>query len=607
MLLFALCWLTFAWFHQGGGWNQNARLAEVRAIVEQGTFAIDNFLVYRTNEAGQLERQTVVNGEFENGRYLYRLCWDTKDGPVAANGHPMNDDALPAIIGKETASGDVGFSPDGHFHPNKPPGASLLAVPAYFAAFHVERAAGYSPDDWRVLNFNAWLCSALTVGFASALCVVLFVQVALAMFPGRVAGAVGGALTLAFGTTFFPFATLLFDHNLTAFLLLAAFASVRSDRPAWAGAFAGAASVVNYLAAIPGILFGIWALARARRLRAAGHYLLGVLPFLAALLAYNTAAFGSPFVLNTSFQNPAFTESGNAFLGMFTAPSWFAMVCLTVSPWRGVFVLSPVIALFVVGLWMWCRTWKYRAEALVCVGIIGFFFLVNICFNGFHGGFSAGPRYLIPALPFACLPLVCVFSRWPWFTFLLSGFGITQQALLTATDAQNPLAMGDHAWRNKPLEWVDKMHGNSLVWLYAWPLFSEGHAWPTLRDKWEEWLEKYPDLSPEDRAEAWSRVTRGEREPLLLAAIPGPVSVNTIGPWEGTFFATFEPHSPQSDFASCNAGELLLPGSRWSLAPLALLWAGWTILWFAGTRRRRVEELAFAIPDYGPAMIKATG
>ena len=30
------------------------------------------------------------------------------------------------IVGEGTCSGDVGMAPDGHFHPNKPPGASLL-------------------------------------------------------------------------------------------------------------------------------------------------------------------------------------------------------------------------------------------------------------------------------------------------------------------------------------------------------------------------------------------------------------------------------------------------------------------------------------------------
>ncbi len=50
-LLFLACFFAFAYFNQGGGWNQNSRFAEVRAIVEEGQFAIDNFLVYKRDPA----------------------------------------------------------------------------------------------------------------------------------------------------------------------------------------------------------------------------------------------------------------------------------------------------------------------------------------------------------------------------------------------------------------------------------------------------------------------------------------------------------------------------------------------------------------------------
>jgi hypothetical protein len=584
LLLFALSWITFAWFHQGGGWNQNARFAEVRALVEEGTFAIDDFLVYRPGEGDVLVREKVVNGEFVRGGKTCRLCWSGGGAVIPVNGRAPGDGAEVAVVGTETCSGDVGYSPDGHFHPNKPPGMSLLAVPVYFAAWHVERALGLNPDDWRVMNGNLWLCSVFTVGLASALGVVLFARVALAMFPGRVRASVAAAIVLGFGTTFFPFGTLLFDHNTTAVLLLAAFSSVRGGQPFRAGIFAGAAAVVNYLAAIPGIFFGVWALARSRRGSDAMKYLAGVLPCFVGLLAYNAAAFGSALTLNTSFQNPAFKEVEPAFLGMFTAPSWFATVCLTVSPWRGLFVLSPVLVLSLVGFWQWWRGGALAAERRIAIAVAAFFFLVNICFNGFHGGFSAGPRYLVPALPFLCLPLVPVFAQWRFIAGLLAAVSIVQQVLLTATDALNPLGMGEHAWRDQPDEWKEKMHGNSLVWRYAWPLFAEGRAWPPLRDEWEEWLEKHPALSAEERDAAWQKVQRGEKEPLLLAAIPGPVSVNPMGPWDGTYFALFSPHSRPADAASCNAGEWLWPGSRTSLVPLVVLWGVGVWIW----RRARV-------------------
>ena len=75
-----------------------------------------------------------------------------------------------------------------------------------------------------------------------------------------------------------------------------------------------------------------------------------------------------------------------------------------------------------------------------------------------------------------------------------------------------------------------------------------------------------------------------------LPALDGPVSVNPVGVYEGAAYRAFPRHSDQARFNSFNAGELLFPGSRWSLVPLLLLVGG--LLYAAGpaglpARRRR--------------------
>ena len=623
LLLFVLSFVTFAWFHQGGGWNQNARFAEVRAIVEQGRFAVDDYMVYRPAQGRHLARPRVVRGEFSFEGERHQLSWGdwqnvgTEAKPdwrqMTVNGESLDPAATMVLIGEGTCTGDVGIAPDGHFHPNKPPGASLLAVPPYFVIFHIERWLGIDPDDWWVMTVNAWLCSVFTVGLASALGVVLVLRAASQIFPGHPGAALGAALTFGFGTTFFPFGTLMFDHNVTAVLLLASFAAARNGRAMTAGVWAGVAAVTNYLAAIPGAFFGVWLLCSRRRageelnsefriqnsklsepassrrpLRwdSAIRFTLGVLPCLVVLLAYNVAAFGSPFALNTSFQNPVFKEIAPAFLGMFTAPSWFAALVITISPWRGIFILSPVIIAAVVCLFRGGQMETPRAERRLILACAAFFFFINICFNGFHGGFAAGPRYLIPALPFVCLALAPAFVRWPRTTTLLAAVSIVQQSLLTITDALNPLGVGAHAWVNHPGEWKDKLVGNSLVWRYAWPMFSQGRAWPVIDAKFDEWLggqrkeleKKGVPAAEADaqlvklRSETRKKIMRGDPEPLWIAAMDGPVSTNTLGPWDGTYFQTFRAHSPAATWAAFNVGELLFPASRWSLAPLLAMW-----------------------------------
>ena len=75
-VLFLTCWFAFAWFNQGGGWNQNSRFGEVRAIVEEGRFAIDNFFVYLPNATGDdLARERVERAEYDFEGKRQRLCW----------------------------------------------------------------------------------------------------------------------------------------------------------------------------------------------------------------------------------------------------------------------------------------------------------------------------------------------------------------------------------------------------------------------------------------------------------------------------------------------------------------------------------------------------
>ena len=82
------------------------------------------------------------------------------------------------------------------------------------------------------------------------------------------------------------------------------------------------------------------------------------------------------------------------------------------------------------------------------------------------------------------------------------------------------------------------------------------------------------DMPPEDfrTFRAWAKVEAGMPEPVPLAAMPGPVSVNVVNPSEGGFFQHTRPHSVEARQASFNAGEFLFPDSRWSLAPLGGLW-----------------------------------
>ena len=189
---------------------------------------ISLFTASRT-EGGPLERVPLNDTVYELNGKRFRLCWVDMAYtlvPIKAGaGGPGVEDA-PMI--EVCSSGDVAYVPaTGHFHPNKPPGTSFCALPAYWLIYRLERALGIDPDAWWPLTVNAWLSSALSVGLISALGCVLFFRLAREFAGGAEWPAILATLALAFGTTFFPFGTVLFDHNLTASFLVAAFYFIR--------------------------------------------------------------------------------------------------------------------------------------------------------------------------------------------------------------------------------------------------------------------------------------------------------------------------------------------------------------------------------------------
>jgi hypothetical protein len=675
LLIFLACWFAFAYFNQGGGWNQNSRFAEIRAMAEQGRFAIDDFLVYRPSPEGngEIRRYPLENAEYVEGGKRHRLCW--VDGTwtfYPVGNHPKAEGTVEEAMHMVCASGDVSYVPHtGHFHPNKPPGTSLMSLPAYFIIHRVERALGIDPDHWWTVNLNAWLTTIFSVGLMSAVGCVLFFRLARKFAGNQSMPAVLATIALAFGTTFFPFATILFDHALTASLLIAAFYCISWDRcgehgtcalrhvPAdvrhlLGGLSAGLAVVTNYVAAGAVIALGLYALLAgpgrgpAWAWRRAIVFSLGGIPMALLLCYYNWACFGSPFALNNDFQNPIFADPRGA-LGMFGRPNPYVVALITFSPYRGILWLAPILILGVVGWIVWLREGKLAAEARLGIAIFGFFFLVNACFNGYHGGFSAGPRYLVPGLPFLALPLVMAFGRnltfaaWKWnaipgvaaillavivlvriwplgFTesfpleasliaafFILAlaavlllplrkvaavflALSIVQQLLLTATDAQNALAVGGHAR-------IDDAHRKDdffcdLVLDYAGPLFFTGKAGPVLRQMVDIKMEEVearlevqePDAAARnaeiaaERAKLIDAIERGDREPFMLAAIRGPVSINPLGVYDGLLgYGIFDMHGPQSAWSSFNLGEFLFPRSRWSISPLLLISGGFLL------------------------------
>ena len=95
-------------------------------------------------------------------------------------------------------------------------------------------------------------------------------------------------------------------------------------------------------------------------------------------------------------------DSGYVETERFSAVWWFGVSGLLVGPARGLLWYSPVLLLAIPGaVWFW-RHARLHALLLSCILVV-----IYVLFYGkwymWHGGYSWGPRFMVPTLPFLAL------------------------------------------------------------------------------------------------------------------------------------------------------------------------------------------------------------
>jgi hypothetical protein len=284
----------------------------------------------------------------------------------------------------------------GRLYPNKAPGTLPLVVPAALVA---RAAAGGSPE--RELAITLVLGRLLASSLPLLLAALLLAHY-LAAASSR--GATLAVIAFAVASPALTSSLLLFSHSLVAFLLFGAFVLLfAAPQPGrWLAAAAGLgigwAVTAEYPAIVPGAV--LVALA-ATRLRLAGVLALaagGAAPAL-ALAAYNQVCFGSPLALSSGHEAHvayvSLAERGLFGVGM---PSLAAIAGLLTSPERGVLVWMPLLVLAGAGL----RRTTSGADDRLALALVPIALLLAMAgYPNWHGGWFAGPRYLLPVLPFA--------------------------------------------------------------------------------------------------------------------------------------------------------------------------------------------------------------
>jgi hypothetical protein len=417
-LLFFVVLFSFAYFYEGGGWNQNSRFDLLRSIIERHTLRID---AYHEN--------TQDKAHFR-----------------------------------------------GHYYSDKAPGLVFAALPVAYVARTIVRAVGIHPQSAHGEFAVSYFVTVGAVALPTALAGVCLFFLGLRFGASPTASAFG-ALAVALGTPIWAYASLFWAHALVGACLVFAFAAainLREETSArqdflWAlavGFAAGWATVTEYPAAPISVLLAVFALAQAWKRGAPvrwcvmGGVALGAVFCLAVLLGYLYAAFGS-IRPSYSYYDPnsfAFMQH-RGYLGL-TYPHPDRLLKLLFGCSRGLFFASPIALAAPFGIWKLARQRTYFSAALVAGSIAVYYFLFNSSFYWWKAGRSFGPRYAGACIPLLCCGFAVLWQRaTPLWRRILTGIGACSIFLtLIVISTTSQLAVQD----NCPM-----MHS-------AWPAFWSG-------------------------------------------------------------------------------------------------------------------------------------
>jgi hypothetical protein len=492
-------------------------------------------------------------------------------------------------------TGDVAWI-DGHYYSVKSPGLAALSTPLYAlidatggrglsadAADNAARAyeprwmpndgppfASYGYDPQRAERVQervedetvvVWALTLLAAVAPSILLLLLVRWAAERLEPGY--GTVA-AITLGVATIVMVFAAEFFSHAISATLGFAAFCVLMRERAgpartaavALAGLLAGLAVTFEFQAGLVGVVLFGYAIARSRWPARAGAYAAGAFAGALPALAFNWWTLGSPFKLAYSHAVATIGASGHAELGLnsdgffgITLPRWDATRDLLFAG-RGVLVLTPILAMAVVGVFLMRR--RHRAESWTIGALALAYFLYNAGYWQPFGGGTPGARFLMPLLPFLALGLAFAYRRLPATTLVLA---VPSALWMLAASLTYPLVGEEGSGL-----WVDWLADGRVE-----------HTLLTVLGVRANWIAALPVLAAVGLAIGFAAAATPR--PATLARADVRAALLALGAW--LLVSTFGPtlaHDPATPLDGSNSSFVLIGvGALAALAALAAL------------------------------------
>jgi hypothetical protein len=323
---------------------------------------------------------------------------------------------------KEEWTTDWAQTPNGKVYSNKAPGPIFLSFPLYWlwdrwgVDSSLPEESNIAKRNHQGFHFLKWISVLLQI-LPFAILALYFLghwsELSLSFQTQQL-----WLLAFLFGNTASIFMNTFFGHGLaTVFILMSVIAVVEKSW-GWVGFFFGWALLSDY-----GVTFQIPALLAALALWGGVQIwpklAIGALLPASLWIFYHTLCFGSPWSLPNKYQNPIYkdvAESATSLWGVFDfMPNWKVFLKLWIGPERGLLFSQPWI-FFAFG---WTLYWvlskkksrvdsPFLAKPLIVYYLGSFLGLLwmNSSFGGWHGGASAGPRYLSMSLPLMSFLLI---------------------------------------------------------------------------------------------------------------------------------------------------------------------------------------------------------